>query len=279
METTILKVDVDKETGQRTSTIVPMPFQNVTLMVTHDGLFHADEVFAIALIHVFVREIPYIRTRKLHNALNEPTIMVLDQGGQDNAELNNFDHHHLKTAAPFATVGMIFNYLVRAGAISEDEAKALQASLFTISDYDINGPYQYNGFQVNEMIKFLNQADEDENVAFCIALDMAKQIIKSRKTFANVEIPKAHQLWKDGYVPSKGVKVCQSFPIIWKDYNEERWLVCRDKGNLWILHAADRTPGIKLTGKEQFSAGTPAFIAGYVEKADAIDAAIASNGQ
>lgn len=276
---TILTVDVDTETGQRTSTLRPMPFQDVSLIITHDGLFHADEVFAIALIHVFVREIPFIRTRKLHNALIEPTIMVLDQGGRHQPELNNFDHHHLKAEAPRATVGLIFDYLVEAGAINDDEAKALKAPIEAISYYDIHGPYSFNGFQVNEMIKFLNQLDEDETISFDAALSVAKLVITARFIFANVEIPKASQLWKDGYCPVKGVKVCQSFPIIWKDMEEERWLVCRDKAGLWVLHAADREPGITLTGKEVFSAGTPPFVAGYTEKAEAVDAAILSNAK
>jgi hypothetical protein len=275
-----LNVDEDPDTGQRTSTLYPIPFADTRLIMTHDGLFHADEVFAIALIHVFVREIPFIRTRSsLGISLSDPTILVLDQGGQHDEAMGNFDHHHLRAEAPLATVGLIFEYLIKMLAISDDEARALRAAVEAISTYDIHGPYQFNGFQVNELIKHINQINEDENEAFAVALSIAKQVVVSRKLFANIEIPKAKQLWKDGYSPSKGVKVCQAFPIIWKDMNEERWLVCRDKAGLWTLHAADREPGITLTGKEVFSAGTPPFVAGYKEKADAIDAAIVSNSK
>lgn len=275
MKDSILTVDVDVETGQRTSTLRPMPFQDVSLMITHDGLFHADEVFAIALIHVFVREIPFIRTRKLDNALIEPTIMVLDQGGKYEPKLNNFDHHQLRTDAPRATVGLIFDYLVSCGAISKDEATLLEDPIEAISQYDIHGPYEFNGFQVNALIKSINSLDLGE-ASFAIALNIAKSFFTSVVQYANEELPKARQIWKDGYSPAKGIKVCREFPVGWKDLKEEAWLICKDKAGLWVLHARDRQPGITTNGREAFSAGTPAFIAGYNKKEDAIDAALLS---
>jgi uncharacterized UPF0160 family protein len=78
-------------------------------VVTHDGLFHADEVMATAIIS-FVRKISVVRTR---NPIweNEEVDFVLDVGKTYDG-LKFFDHHQCKEGIDgMATAGLIWKAL------------------------------------------------------------------------------------------------------------------------------------------------------------------------
>lgn len=53
------------------------------VICTHDGVYHADEVFCTALLFWFVNDLKVIRTRKI----DENDVFTFDVGGGD------FDHH------------------------------------------------------------------------------------------------------------------------------------------------------------------------------------------
>lgn len=66
-------------------------------IITHDGIFHADEVIGIALVqHYFCTSIPVIRTREekiIEKAKKDPSIWLIDVGMELNPKLGNLDHH------------------------------------------------------------------------------------------------------------------------------------------------------------------------------------------
>lgn len=69
-------------------------------IITHDGTFHTDEVFAISLLKMFFSKdeenIEIIRTRDLkilQDAVNCDETFVVDVGREYNKEKRNFDHH------------------------------------------------------------------------------------------------------------------------------------------------------------------------------------------
>jgi len=66
----------------------------ITKIVTHPGSAHKDEFLAICLaIHKI--GCTNVERRVVTDAdLNDPSVMVIDQGKQYNPALNNFDHHH-----------------------------------------------------------------------------------------------------------------------------------------------------------------------------------------
>ena len=69
---------------------------NFHTVVTHDTTFHADDVFAVAMLTQFHAGFNLIRTRDeniLKYARLDPQIVVLDVGGQFDSEMLNFDHH------------------------------------------------------------------------------------------------------------------------------------------------------------------------------------------
>jgi uncharacterized UPF0160 family protein len=65
-------------------------------VITHDTTFHADEVFAVAMLIHAGHEFEVVRTRNaevLAEAVSDPNILVLDVGGSYDPSMLNFDHH------------------------------------------------------------------------------------------------------------------------------------------------------------------------------------------
>ena len=70
-------------------------FKTCKKIITHSGVFHADELLAIAMIRAITKQsLPVERVRVVSDEdINDPTVIVLDVGGQLDSSLNNFDHH------------------------------------------------------------------------------------------------------------------------------------------------------------------------------------------
>ena len=91
-----------------------------TRVVTHNGIWHADEVLAIALLSLVVGEVDVIRTRDvdvIENYKSLYSVYVLDVGGEYNPRYLNFDHHmrdfDLKNSYgnKMSTFGLMVKYL------------------------------------------------------------------------------------------------------------------------------------------------------------------------
>jgi uncharacterized UPF0160 family protein len=88
-------------------------FQKDKLLVTHNGTFHADDIFATAALHIVLGgKIKVVRTR-------DPKIIakadfVYDVGGEHNPDKNIFDHHQKGGAGardngiPYAAFGLVW---------------------------------------------------------------------------------------------------------------------------------------------------------------------------
>ena len=83
------------------------------MLVTHSGRFHADEVFAIAMV-LMIEDQEITRTRDV-DVIQQADI-VLDVGAEYNPETLRFDHHQnsfTKTredGTPFATAGLVWEH-------------------------------------------------------------------------------------------------------------------------------------------------------------------------
>lgn len=83
------------------------------MLVTHSGRFHADEVFAIAMI-LMIEERNITRTRD--DEIIQQADIVLDVGGEYDPASQRFDHHQnsfTKTredGTPYATAGLVLEH-------------------------------------------------------------------------------------------------------------------------------------------------------------------------
>lgn len=110
----------------------PRSVENATeQIITHDGLFHADEVFADAILEDLlpqymkvgvadrVKYVDRIRTREqevLKDAMIAKNKMLLDVGGKYNFDLSNLDHHQQGGAGKrengisYAAAGLVWKH-------------------------------------------------------------------------------------------------------------------------------------------------------------------------
>lgn len=83
------------------------------MLVTHSGRFHADEVFAIAMM-LMIKDFEIIRSRE--EDVIAKAEWVLDVGGEYEPVRGRFDHHQnsftksRENGVPFATAGLIWEY-------------------------------------------------------------------------------------------------------------------------------------------------------------------------
>lgn len=92
----------------------------MTTIVTHDRVFHADEIIATAVLRIVFPDAKIIRTREpaqLHALAGKPDTYLLDVGGQFNSEKGLYDHHQPQGAGyrneaakewPYATAGLVW---------------------------------------------------------------------------------------------------------------------------------------------------------------------------
>jgi uncharacterized UPF0160 family protein len=90
----------------------------ITKIITHPGLFHADDVCAVAWLRFWTspRELPVERRNPAPEELADPSVAVVDVGGQNEPSLRNFDHHQKggagkrwDTQIPRASFGQVFD--------------------------------------------------------------------------------------------------------------------------------------------------------------------------
>jgi uncharacterized UPF0160 family protein len=114
------------------------------LAVTHDGSFHADEVFAIAALGLLGDPIKVLRTRD-RDALAQADLRV-DVGFRDDASTRDFDHHQRgfdrarENGVRYASFGLVWReFGARACGGDQDVADAVDETLVQPMDADDTG--------------------------------------------------------------------------------------------------------------------------------------------
>lgn len=239
-------------------------------IITHDGQFHADELFAIALIHEFVGNAPVERTRTISTEdVQDENVWIVDVGGHYSPQLNLFDHHHDKML--HASCVLVLKHLVKTDVISEELYDELIDQMLVVSEIDCNGHREFNGFQMNSYIKMMNHLPD----GFEFSLELCKRFVRSC-----VETVKAANdsriTWDSGDVIDNNIRICNSFPIHWKRYNEQSYLVYPNAGKWNVLSIDSSKYPLCDTGKQEFL-HTGKFIAVFSNKKDAVECAVMSN--
>jgi uncharacterized UPF0160 family protein len=82
------------------------------LIVTHGGKFHADDAWAVAVLHILYPEADLVRTRD--PAIIETGDFVVDVGGIWDPATGRFDHHQKgfsgarQSGVPYASAGLVW---------------------------------------------------------------------------------------------------------------------------------------------------------------------------
>ncbi len=114
------------------------------LIATHDGSFHADEVFAIAALGLLSDPVDVVRTRD-RDALAQADLRV-DVGFRDDASTGDFDHHQRdfdrarRNGVRYASFGLVWReFGVRVCEGDQDVADSVDETLVQPVDANDTG--------------------------------------------------------------------------------------------------------------------------------------------
>jgi uncharacterized UPF0160 family protein len=107
-------------------------------VATHSGPFHADEVFAYALLRIFLgQELELVRTRD--PAIIAGADLAVDVGGEYDPRRGRFDHHQRVYHGPLSSAGMVLRWLEHRGKIATGFASQLRKDWVDYIDAVDNG--------------------------------------------------------------------------------------------------------------------------------------------
>ena len=159
--------------------------ENQIQVVTHSGVFHADEVFACALLCIAYGQdnVSIIRTRDsevLAKATHDEDVWVVDVGNDFNPSMLNFDHHMRDFNVPnrhgnkLSSFGMVVEALLRRTLFIEVKESLLEFS----NKVDMLD----NGVKKAEDLTFIsvfNSYSDNEVINFYAALQTAIDYLRS----------------------------------------------------------------------------------------------------
>ena len=156
-------------------------------IATHNGNFHADDVFSIAALKSLFPSFKLIRTRDL--ALIAKADIVIDVGGEYDADTDRFDHHQRGGAGerengiPYSSFGLIWQkYGVEICEGNKDVAKAVDSGLVSTIDAIDCGHVEgvTKGITLSQTISMFNptwQEDTHFDTCFDEAVEFASRVL------------------------------------------------------------------------------------------------------
>ena len=156
-------------------------------IVTHNGNFHADDVFSIAALKSIFPSFKLIRTRDLE--IIAKADIVLDVGGVYDPDTDRFDHHQRGGAGerengiPYSSFGLIWQkYGLEICQGNQDVANAVDSGLVSNIDAIDCGHVEgvIKGITLSQTIGMFNptwQEDSHCDTCFDEAVDFASRVL------------------------------------------------------------------------------------------------------
>lgn len=242
-------------------------------VVTHDGLFHADEVFAVAwLRHAFKisHHTPIIRTRDkavLQEALADPHTIVIDVGGVYDPSMNNFDHHQ-DGSLPSSNILVAQHFDMQGRETQEASDEVMKSIMQGVSDWDTNRGdivnrlgIDFPGIKtISHLVSSFNNDPRDAEIQdefFTMAVGFALIIMNNAFADANSKIL-ARKLYNDHNLTCNGIPVWKEFCATWKEGGQFMFAI-QPNPQGWALLSANSTTH-PLPTAEEIKAVAPGLI-------------------
>jgi uncharacterized UPF0160 family protein len=160
---------------------------NDKTIVTHNGNFHADDVFSIAALKTIFPSFTLIRTRDLD--IIAKADIVIDVGGEYDSETGRFDHHQRGGAGqrengiPYSSFGLMWQkYGLAICDGNQDVANAVDTGLVSTIDAIDCGHVEsiYDGISLSQTISMFNPTWQEDNhfdSCFDEAVDFASRVL------------------------------------------------------------------------------------------------------
>lgn len=207
-------------------------------IATHNGIFHADEVTAIALLKLFTDyELTIERLRHDTKDFSKYD-MVIDMGREFDGK-KYFDHHQYKGGK--SSAGLIWDYLNPQNRYSNI------SKLIKMVDANDVGTIKAKPFEYPSMIKHFNCSDSiygnEQDICFTKAADFAFTVLQSMKESEDaaleaknivnnsfyfdenksvIELERYTRFWSR-YI--NGTTMPNIKAVVWKDEFDNRWKV------------------------------------------------------
>jgi uncharacterized UPF0160 family protein len=176
--------------------------QMAKLIATHNKVFHADEVSAIALLQIFVDEDLEV-CRVDHDTKDfDKFDMVIDVGRVFDGE-KFFDHHQYKGGK--SSAGLIWDYIGL-----QDKYPKISKLVKLIDDND-TGVAKAREFEYSSLLKAFNHKDiasKEQDEAFWKAVDFAKTIFRSLRD-SQEALKEAKTIVANSYIFDRNMKIME----------------------------------------------------------------------
>jgi len=225
---------------------------NDKTIATHNGNFHADDVFSIAALRQIIPSFKLIRTRDA-DLISEADI-VIDVGGEYDPDSGRFDHHQRggagerENGVPYSSFGLIWQkYGLEICQGNQEVANAVDVNLVSKIDAIDCGHVEgiYNGISLSQTIAMFNptwQEDSHFDRCFDEAVDFASRVLKRFIASADGSISAKEIVVKaissakdsrvivlDKYIPWKETVLALS--------EQALFMVYPSLSGKWIIHA------------------------------------------
>lgn len=248
---------------------------------THDGVFHADEVFACALLRMAHKDqtVTFIRTRDPQKL--EGCDYRVDVGGIHCPETGDFDHH--QEAALPSSFGLVYEAVILMCPLNDMSEPFFTSFVKGVDVMDcdptsvvINNP---DVRFLSQIISGFNRVGNDEQESqFLFVVKIAEEILKNEFKSAQ-DKGQAEIEYFEREILQNGVAVFPNFSPIWKDKGDHQFAVMPySKPGQWQIVAADTTIAAlpeTVSCSDGFIFRHPSgFMATFISKKAAIQAAI-----
>jgi uncharacterized UPF0160 family protein len=243
--------------------------QSEYIIAAHNGVFHADDVFAVATLLVLfegkagdvmadLRPLKVIRTRTPEEI--ETADFVVDVGGVSDPARGRFDHHQIGGAGerpngiPYASFGLVWKHFGEKICGSKDVADMVDQKLVQPIDALDNGvsivkeifagirPYDLSAI-IGGMNPNWNEKESISDENFMSAVSLAKGILTREIIAAKADIA-GMRFVDDVYHSTEDKRVI----VLDRDYPWER-ILSNYPEPLFVLYPKDSTWRIKTVRK------------------------------
>jgi len=265
---------------------------------THDGRFHADEIFALAVLNLIFPDLEIVRSRD--EKVYKKADIIVDVGHVYDPENLIFDHHQRsfslkrKSGIPYASFGLVWKQYGESLCGSSQTAEYIDSVIVQAIDADDNGIDIYEtkiegvGFHtLSDIIdSFVPRYVDDDKVkiGFDRALNFAtsymKRQIKLAKELFEVALPNICKAIQDAEDPR--ILIFDKFDKTWLNF-----IACESEEALFAIFPTHRkTWAIRSVPKKgqrfEYSKLLPAEWAGrqkdFADISDVQDALYCHNG-
>ena len=223
-------------------------------VAVHDGMFHADDVFAVAILRLINPKIKVIRTRKPSEI--EKVDFRVDVGRKYSPKKGDFDHHQEEftkkrpNGVPYASVGLIWKHFGKRLVKSGEGFNYIDETLIQPIDSEDNGMQVYSAntiqpYTMKNVIDSFRPNGQDGNIDFDKSFEgavwFAQHLLKREIVLAKI-IKKANGIVKKAISKANGIGYLVLGPFVpWKKLvikkSKAKFVVYTSKDNQWCAEA------------------------------------------